>query len=139
MFHGFNTHVTIVQTAHHFKKLYPPVTASVITVSSCSYAGAQQHSNRSVSLASVPQLVPLARQNGDGVADLDVAGFAINANPARAMGDVIDFLGLDVIMLLRARRPLACNRASASGFGLRMAEAADARAVPGIFPSRPWS
>jgi hypothetical protein len=52
--------------------------------------------------AGVPQLVLLAGQNGDSIASFDVADFTINANAPGAMGDIINFLGLDMIMLLRA-------------------------------------
>ena len=52
--------------------------------------------------AGVPKLVLLAGQNGNSIADFDLAGFAIDAHAAGAVGDVIDFLGLDMIMFLRA-------------------------------------
>src|SRR5208283_5633832 len=41
--------------------------------------------------------------NGNGVAGFYVARFAFDANPSRAVRNVIYFLGLDVIMFLRAR------------------------------------
>ena len=50
----------------------------------------------------VPQLVFLPWAYGDGVADIDLSGFALNPNPARATSNKINLLGLNVIVLLRA-------------------------------------
>ena len=52
--------------------------------------------------AGVPKLVPAARRNGDGVTGADLAGFAGDADPARAVREIIDLLGPDMIMLLGA-------------------------------------
>jgi len=60
-----------------------------------------QQSQRFV--AGIPKLVFAAGRNGNGVTGFHVACFAFDANPSRAVGDVINFLGFDVIMFLRAR------------------------------------
>jgi hypothetical protein len=54
-------------------------------------------------VAGVPKLVFAAGRDGDGVAGFYIARFAFDANPSLAVRDVIYFLGLDVIMFLRAR------------------------------------
>ena len=62
---------------------------------------AAQQSQRFV--AGIPKLVFPAGRNGNGVTGFNVARFACDANPSRAMRNVINFLGFDVIMFLRAR------------------------------------
>ena len=69
--------------------------------------------------AGVPQLVPLAGRNGDGVPCPDFVRLAGDADFSRAVRDEINFLGARVKMFLRA--PPTGNRASAR-LWLRMAE-----------------
>src|SRR5262245_398509 len=57
---------------------------------------------RKGSIAGVPQLMLLARRNGDGVAGLYFVRLAVDAHSATAGGDEIDFLGLRVVVFLRA-------------------------------------
>lgn len=52
--------------------------------------------------AGIPKLVLLAGEDCDGVAGFDLADFPINAHPPGAVGDAINFLGVNVKMFLRA-------------------------------------
>src|SRR5262245_41870379 len=49
-------------------------------------------------IACVPDLVPAARWYGDGIAGFDLARFVSNAHPASAGGDIVNLLGLRVVM-----------------------------------------
>src|ERR1035437_6094217 len=62
------------------------------------WRAAAQQSQRFV--ANIPKLVFAAGRDGYGVASFHVARFAFDANPSRAVCDVINFLGFDVIMFL---------------------------------------
>ncbi len=54
-------------------------------------------------ISRVPKFVADPRRDGDGVAGLDVAFLRAEAHPAVAVGQVINLLGPDVIVLLRGR------------------------------------
>ena len=54
--------------------------------------------------AGIAQRMPLAGTNDDGVSGRHVALFTLDADPAPAVRDVVDFLGLRMIMFLRGRR-----------------------------------
>jgi hypothetical protein len=53
--------------------------------------------------ASVPEFVPLPRQNGNRISGSHLADFVVNTNSSVAMSDVVNLLGSDVVMLLGAR------------------------------------
>src|SRR5882724_7107068 len=59
-------------------------------------------------LAGVPELVLLARRNGDGVTGFHIRTFAFDAHPALAGQDEVNLLRPGVIMLLSAA---ACRQA----------------------------
>lgn len=52
--------------------------------------------------AGIPQLMFLAGWDGDGVAGFHIAEFAFDAHAAGAVGDVVNFFCLGVVMFLRA-------------------------------------
>jgi len=52
--------------------------------------------------ARIPELVLLPWWNGDGICGFDLTQFAFDPNPPRAARDVVDLLGVRMVMLLCA-------------------------------------
>jgi hypothetical protein len=93
---------------------------------------AAQQSQRFV--ANIPKFMFATGRNGNGVAGFNVARFAFDANPSRAVRNVINFLGFDVIMFLRARagRQTRLRQALVADDGIAMRQQfADFRTVLG--------
>ncbi len=71
----------------------------------------------------IPALVPLPRQNGNRISTRHVANLAVNTNSPNSVRDVINFLRLDMIMLLCAgARTQPRLRQALVGMNLRVAQ-----------------